>query len=147
MALAVTRGSDAVADLATMADSSVLGSITIPGRAEEVRTARRFVAGVLGQLGTVTETAVLLTSELVTNAVQHSHSGRPGGTVTVIICRIAGEVRLEVTDNGSDHSSPVVKDEVLSPDGHGLFLVEALARQWGYRGDSAGTTVWCQLTA
>jgi anti-sigma regulatory factor (Ser/Thr protein kinase) len=147
MALAVTRASDAAEDLATMAGAAVLGSITIPGRAEQVRTARRFVAMVLGELGTIAETAVLLTSELVTNAVQHSDSRRPGGTVTLLILDIAGRIRIEVTDNGSDHSSPVVKADVFSPDGHGLLLVETMAGHWGYLRDGAGTTVWFQLAA
>jgi len=145
MALAVMRASDAAEDLATMAGAAVLGSITIRGRAEHVAAARTFVAKALAELGTITETAVLLASELVTNAVRHSKSRRPGGTVTLIILEIADGVRVEVTDDGSDHSSPVVKGDVFSSDGHGLQLVENMAEQWGYLRAEAGTSVWFQL--
>ncbi|HUZ23397.1 MAG TPA: ATP-binding protein [Streptosporangiaceae bacterium] len=147
MALAVTCASDAAEDLGTMAGAAVLGSITIPGQAEHVRMARMLVARVLRGLGSVTDTAVLLTSELVTNAVRHSNSRQPGGTVALIVLKIADGVRVEVTDNGSDHSSPVVKGGEFTCDGHGLLLVETMAQQWGYLRDEAGTTVWFRLTA
>jgi anti-sigma regulatory factor (Ser/Thr protein kinase) len=150
MAVMVTRASDATEDLATghlatMAGAAVLGSLTIPGSPEHVRAARTFAAKVLGELGTVTDTVVLLTSELVTNAVRHSKSGAPGGTVTLVIMEVTGGVRIDVTDNGSDTSSPIVKGDALASDGHGLFLVETLAEQWGYVHDGAGTTVWFRL--
>jgi serine/threonine-protein kinase RsbW len=145
MALAVMRASDATEDLATMTGAAVLGSITIPGRAEQVRAARTFVARALGELSAITHTAVLLASELVTNAIRHSNSREAGGSVTLVVLEIADGVRIEVTDNGSELSSPVVKGAVFSSDGHGLFLVEAMAQQWGYLRDDAGTTVWFQL--
>lgn len=145
MALAATRASDVTEDLATMAGAAVLGSITIPGQPDHVRTARTFVGQALGELGTVTDTAVLLTSELVTNAVRHSNSRDPGGTVALVVLEVCDGVRVEVTDNGSDLSFPVVKGDVFSADGHGLYLVETLAVQWGYLRDEAGTTVWFRL--
>jgi anti-sigma regulatory factor (Ser/Thr protein kinase) len=147
MALTVTRGSDATEDLATMAGAAVLGCLTIPGQARQVREARTFVARTLGKLGTMTDTAVLLTSELVTNAIRHTSSGDPGGTVGVAILESADGVQVEVTDNGSDLSSPVVRGEVFAPDGHGLYLVETMAQQWGYLNDEMGTTVWFRLGA
>ena len=93
-----------------------------------------------------TDEAVLLCSELVTNAVLHSDSGQPGGAVTVVVLGLPGAVRGEVVDNGSSLSTPVVKAEVYEPDGHGLFLVEQLAENWGYTRDEVGTTVWFRLT-
>jgi anti-sigma regulatory factor (Ser/Thr protein kinase) len=145
MALAVTRASDATEDPATMAGAAVLGSITIPGQPDQVRTARAFVGKALAELGTIADTAVLLTSEVVTNAVRHSNSREPGGAVVVVVLEVCDGVRVEVTDNGSDFSLPVVKGDVFSADGHGLYLVETMAVQWGYLRDQAGTTVWFQL--
>jgi anti-sigma regulatory factor (Ser/Thr protein kinase) len=145
MAVTVTRASDATEDLATMAGASVLGSLTIPGRPEHVCEARTFVAKALGELGSTTDTAVLLTSELVTNAVKHSNSRAAGGTVTLVVLEQAGGVRVEVTDDGSDISSPIVKGDLFASDGHGLFLVESMADQWGYLRDEAGTTVWFRI--
>lgn len=147
MAAIATRASDATEDLAMMAGAAVLGSLTIPGRPEHVREARGFVAKALGELHPGLDNAVLLTSELVTNAVMHSSSRCSGGTVTVLIMESAGGVRIEVADQGSDLSAPVVRGDVYASDGHGLFLVQTLADQWGYLRDGTGTTVWFWLRA
>jgi hypothetical protein len=91
------------------------------------------------------DTAVLLTSELVTNAIRHSRSGTPGGAVSIAVLAVAAGIRVEVIDAGSGRETPVVKDDVYTCDGHGLFLVEALADGWGYECGPAGTTVWFGL--
>jgi anti-sigma regulatory factor (Ser/Thr protein kinase) len=147
----VTRASDATEDLAAMSGAAVLGSLTIPGRPEHVREARAFAARTLGELGAaaraVSDTAVLLTSELVTNAVRHSRSRAAGGTIAVVILRVPGGVRVEITDDGSERSAPVVKGDTFASDGHGLFLVESMAEQWGWLRGVTGTTVWFRLRA
>jgi len=145
MARTATRASDATEDLAAMAGGAVLGSLTIPGRPEHVREARAFVAKALGDLHRTLDTAVLLTSELVTNAVMHSTSRCAGGTVSILIMESSGGLRIEVADEGSELSAPVVRGDVYASDGHGLFLVQTLADQWGYLRDDHGTTVWFWL--
>ncbi len=124
---------------------AIVGSMTIAGLTRNVAEARAFVARTLGAAHPCTDEAVLLCSELVTNAVLHSESGRPGGTVTVVVLGLPGAVRVEVVDNGSARSTPVVKAEVCEPHGHGLFLVEQLAEDWGYTRDEVGTMVWFRL--
>jgi anti-sigma regulatory factor (Ser/Thr protein kinase) len=127
--------------------TAILGSATIPGRPEEVRGARAFVARTLAVGPTTTvdvDTATLLTSELVTNAVLHTASGAPGGTVTIVVVDVADGVLIEVIDDGSA-GTPVVKDDLLTANGHGLYLVQQLTAQWGYLRDPAGTTVWFHL--
>ena len=131
---------------ATASVPVIVGSLTIAGRTQNVAEARSFVGRTLGVTHPCADEAVLLCSELVTNAVLHSESGQPGGTVTVVVLGLPGAVRVEVVDNGSVRSTPVVKAEVLEPDGHGLFLVEQLAENWGYTRDVVGTTVWFRLT-
>jgi anti-sigma regulatory factor (Ser/Thr protein kinase) len=140
-----TRTSDTSQDLGVMPGAAVLGSLTIPGRPEHVREARAFVAKALGELHPGLDNAVLLTSELVTNAVMHSRSRCDGGTVTVLIVESGGGVRIEIADEGSELSSPVVRGDVYASDGHGLYLVQTLADQWGYLRDDSGTTVWFWL--
>jgi anti-sigma regulatory factor (Ser/Thr protein kinase) len=147
MARTATRASDATEDLAMMVGAAVLGSLTIPGRPEHVREARAFIAKALGDLHPALDTAVLLTSELVTNAVMHSSSRCVGGSVSILIMESAGGMRIEVADEGSELSSPVVRGDVYASDGHGLFLVQTLAEQWGYLRDDNGTTVWFWLGA
>jgi anti-sigma regulatory factor (Ser/Thr protein kinase) len=147
MAPLVTRASDATQDLAMMASASVLGSLTIPGRPEHVGATRSFVEKSLGEANPATDVAVLLASETVTNAVLHSNSRRRGGTVTITIIKVGGGTRIEVTDEGSELSMPVVKGHGCVSGGHGLLLVQTLADQWGYVRDEAGTTVWFLLSA
>ena len=129
--------------------TAILGTATVPGRPEEVSGARAFVARTLSAAGKTprldSEAATLLTSELVTNAIQHTASGGPGGTVTIVVVDVPDGVLVEVIDDGSD-GTPVVKRDVLTTNGHGLLLVQQLAAQWGYLRDPAGTTVWFHLS-
>jgi len=145
MAAMAARASDHAEDLAMMASEAVIGSITIPGRPDQVRAARAFVSKVLGEAEPAAEAAVLLVSETVTNAVLHSNSRRPGGTVTITALETGGGVRIEVQDEGSQQSAPVVKGDGCVSGGHGLYLVQSLAGQWGYLRDELSTTVWFWL--
>ncbi len=146
MASTGTRASDATEDVAGLPGAAVLGGLTIPGRPEHVREARAFVAKALGELHPCLDSAVLLTSELVTNAVMHSSSRCVGGKVSVLIMESCGGLRIEVADEGSELSTPAVRGDVYASDGHGLFLVQTLADQWGYVRDDNGTTVWFWLS-
>lgn len=103
-----------------------------PGRADQVRHARRFVARALGP-GPVTDTAVLLTSELAANAVQHTNTAT-GGVFEVIACRCRLMAFVAVIDDGSDTvPAPRRADPGDVPEsGHGLGLVELLATRWGH---------------
>lgn len=130
--------------------TAILGSLTIPGRPDRVSGVRAFVTRTLAAASrgrrVDSDAATLLTSELVTNAILHTASGAPGGTVTVVVVDVPDGVLVEVIDDGSI-GTPVVKDDVFAPDGHGLYLVQQLAAQWGYLRDPAGTTVWFHLVA
>jgi anti-sigma regulatory factor (Ser/Thr protein kinase) len=128
------------------AAGTILGSVTIPGSPEEVSGIRAFIARTLARApGVDSDAATLLTSELVTNAIQHTDSGVPGGTVTVVVIGVPDGVLVEVIDDGSAET-PIVKRDVYTAEGHGLLLVQRLAARWGYLRDPAGTTVWFHLT-
>jgi anti-sigma regulatory factor (Ser/Thr protein kinase) len=127
--------------------AAILGSVTIPGSPEHVSGTRAFITRTLAAVpGVDSDAATLLTSELVTNAIQHTDSGAPGGTVTVVVIGVPGGVLVEVVDDGSA-DTPIVRGDLFAAEGHGLFLVQALAAQWGYLRDPAGTTVWFHLAA
>jgi anti-sigma regulatory factor (Ser/Thr protein kinase) len=141
-----THGQAPAGDRPQVPSPQVLGTLRIAGERRNVAQARAFVADRLGPDHPCLDVAVLLCSELVTNAVLHTDSGRAGGMVTLVLLRTGDAIQAEVTDDGSV-TDPVVKDEVLVPDGHGLFLVEQLADGWGYLRDGRATTVWFRLTA
>ena len=114
-----------------------------PGSGDQVGRARQFVGQVLGECPAADD-AVLLTSELVTNAVTHTASGR-GGKIVVTVYRADTRVRVEVRDDGSDQV-PVVRAYGLAEEsGCGLGLVELMAHCWGYRGGRRGRIVWFML--
>jgi serine/threonine-protein kinase RsbW len=113
------------------------------------------VRAVLGEDHPAAETAVLLTSEIVTNSVLHSASARAGGTVIIAVAEIPGEpddgtglVRVEVTDAGAP-GLPVMRTvSDADESGHGLHLVDTLATRWGCHRDASGTTTtWFELTS
>jgi anti-sigma regulatory factor (Ser/Thr protein kinase) len=87
--------------------------------------------------------AVLLTSELVTNAIRHEADENE--TVLLIITWTGDEMCVEVHD--SSRSEPVPMD--APPDaeaGRGLMLVASLSTAWGFYRTPAGKAVYFTLT-
>ena|SRR5260221_7792922 len=137
MAAEATRTSDPAADPALLPHWLILGSVTLPGRPEHVRAARQFVTRTIGYDHPKADTAILLTSELVTNAVEHSRSRLPGGTIELAVATKSSGLLISVTDNGSDAKVPTIGVSPGRENGNGLLLVESLADVWGYLHDSA----------
>ena len=87
------------------------------------------------------DTAELLVSECVTNAVRHAETGGE-----VRLSRSGDGVRVEVADEGGGR--PVLRHpRPHELHGRGLALLGALAARWGIEGDDAarGKTVWFEL--
>lgn len=94
----------------------------------------------------VTETAVLLLSELMTNAYRHAKVS-PGREIRAR-CVLDGDGRLRVSVTDANDTLPAPRE--ASPEdesGRGLALVAALADDWGAepRPGGAGKTVWFEL--
>lgn len=108
------------------------------------RRAREMVRHLLaGQPDDVVEIAVLLTSELVANAVTHTRDRSP---VQVSASTSRGTLRVCVGDQ--DRVLPVLKHP--SPDGdsgRGIEIVDHLATAWGVecRASEDGKSVWFEL--
>jgi anti-sigma regulatory factor (Ser/Thr protein kinase) len=84
--------------------------------------------------------AVLLTSELVTNAIQHE----TGQTVMLAITHACGQLRVDVHDTSC--SAPVVVDAPADAEaGRGMMLVASLSADWGYYRTPAGKAVYFTL--
>lgn len=119
-------------------------SRVFPGRPDQVRHARQYLAKVLEGCPAADD-AVLCLSELASNAVVHSRSRQPGGTFTVRAHVHGQRLRVEVCDQGGPWASPghVGADE---QNGRGLLIVGQLAARWGCEGHSQyGWTVWFEL--
>ncbi|WP_328437649.1 SpoIIE family protein phosphatase [Streptomyces sp. NBC_00444] len=91
-------------------------------------------------LAKLADGAALMVSELITNAVRHSHS-RP-----IELRLVRGDTLLcEVDDD--DHDLPTLLSTGPGDEfGRGLRVVSTLAREWGTSRTKAGKTVWFELT-
>lgn len=87
------------------------------------------------------DTAALCLSELVTNAVIHSH----GGCVVRVVLH-DGVFTAWVRDSGVAGAVPLEPSgDPLEVHGRGLQLVQALASRWGHHTDPDGASVWFAL--
>jgi anti-sigma regulatory factor (Ser/Thr protein kinase) len=116
---------------------------TFPGNPDQVARVREFVRLIVGPLP-VADEAVLLASELATNAVIHTASGQ-GGAFDVAVSRYPSAVRIEVHDAGS-HQVPMPRPwDHLTEEGRGLGLVSLIADRWGHSEDTDGRSVFFEL--
>ncbi|QVQ53553.1 ATP-binding protein [Spiractinospora alimapuensis] len=124
--------------------------VSLPGSVESVGRARDWLREILPTMGLTTcvEDALLVISELATNAVRHSRSGDPLGRYQIRVHTEPPRVLLAVTDAGGPHV-PATTDNATtdfsSDSGHGLRLVEHFAQRWWCRGDSRSRTVTAEL--
>jgi anti-sigma regulatory factor (Ser/Thr protein kinase) len=116
--------------------------LVICGRPEQVSLARAFIRQVLGVGHPGTERATLLTSELVTNSINHSDSRLEGGTITVTVRTAADRVRVEVTDDGGATAPTLRRDDDLAEAGRGLQLVVAYSLGWDYHQIGTRMMTW-----
>ena len=111
---------------------ALLAAAWFPGQAPSVGHARDFVRGVLGHDCPVLNDVVLMTSEIATNAVLHTASGRDGGWFDLTISVTRKAVRVAVADRGGS-SEPGIPNDSRELDageltgGRGLWMVNALA--------------------
>jgi anti-sigma regulatory factor (Ser/Thr protein kinase) len=117
--------------------------VTLPNGDGSVRLARQVTRDVLARwrLAYMEDTAVLLVSELVTNAVRHARD-----THAIALDLEIGEswLRIEVQDADPcwpHRRTPGGFDE----SGFGLVLVDALSGKWGVRETATGKAVWAEL--
>lgn len=84
--------------------------------------------------------AVLLTSELVTNAISH----QAGEAITLAITFAFGQLRIDVHDTSC--SMPVQVDASVDAEaGRGLMLVATLSASWGVYRTPEGKAVYFTL--
>ena len=105
------------------------------------------------------DVAILLTSELVTNAVTHAtarrgrngRAARRGGAAEAVLLVIAADdagLRVDVHDGSVD--LPVLADcpaEADAETGRGLLLVTSLSADWGFHRTPGGKAVYFTLQA
>lgn len=102
-------------------------------------------------LSEVAETAELLLSELVTNAVQAARATVSDLPVNVRLSANRDRLLIEVWDSNVQPPLSRVLErefpEVDSESGRGLFLVDTLSERWGWypTRNPGGKVTWCEL--
>jgi anti-sigma regulatory factor (Ser/Thr protein kinase) len=116
----------------------------VGGAAKE---ARRVVESALSGWGDAAgaQVAVLLTSEVVTNAIVHASPHATDGRVGLTVDANEELARVEVTDGY--RGLPVVRSPRAGrPSGRGMILLDLLAARWGVTPDGEGKTVWFEVS-
>ncbi|MFJ9731978.1 PAS domain S-box protein [Streptomyces sp. NPDC101171] len=136
-------GHDDVTLLLTQLPAAPLATLAtdLPAAAESVRTGRDFLgkALVAWDCAHVADDALLLLSEILTNAVQHAE-----GPIGVRACRTDTSLTVEIGDRSLHLPQPRSATED-DESGRGLLLVRALAGDWGVRPTDDGKTTWFSL--
>jgi Histidine kinase-like ATPase domain len=174
----VSSGSADVADRTRQ--KSRRSSLELAVLPSAVRVARHWTADQLvlaGPAGRILgeeliDTAVLMVSELVTNAIRAvtipSPPRRPGRPITqarrilsyadlpltamptapevwLVLARSAVVIRIEVHDSSPAPLRQAKPGRGDAESGRGLTVVAALARRWGWQPEPPGKMVWCEL--
>ncbi|MFC9293494.1 ATP-binding protein [Streptomyces sp. NPDC057011] len=126
--------------------------IVLPHTTAAVPLARALVRTALADTDAPTDsdTAELLTAELVANAVEHTGSGMP---IELVVELPASGFRVEVHDGDPQPPGDLTaRADGAHPDpwqehGRGLLLLRALSSACGHRPTARGKAVWFTLPA
>ncbi|WP_329600188.1 ATP-binding protein [Streptomyces pseudovenezuelae] len=119
-------------------------SAILPGLEESAEIARQLVRTTLNAWETehLKDSGVLLVTELVANAVQHTNSRY----IKVVVSRSNPRfVRIGVVDNARMLPEMTKPGADLLTSGRGLLLVDALCERWGTDMYRLGKQVWGEL--
>jgi anti-sigma regulatory factor (Ser/Thr protein kinase) len=117
-------------------------ALDLPMTADAPARARRAIEA-LGLKHPEHESASLLASELVTNAVRHSGAAS-GDQIQLRVEVGRASLWMSVTDTGGGFAPGDALPEPGVEGGFGLFLIERLSASWGVE-TNARTTVWLEL--
>lgn len=118
-------------------------SATFPRQVRTAPLARHFVTEAIGQ-HPAADDAVLLASEMITNALVHA---RDATTLTVTVTATAAFIRVDVHDDGQAGIPRWREAGSHAEDGRGFQIVNALARRWGFTREQDRTCCWFEVTA
>lgn len=120
-----------------------LARITVPCDSGAPVVVRRRLEA-LPNLGWVLGDAMLVATELVTNAVRHSMCDE-GERLVVSVDKQADHIRISVRDPGTSGGTARIAEKNDGFGGLGLRIVERLSTHWGSNRQPDGYEVWAQM--
>ena len=126
---------------------SLLIAFVLPSIPESVPMARSRVRAALGfhELDQYADDAAIITSELVTNAIQHI-GGDGTGTIGVTLERTHSPEAVTVIVSDSSPESPAMREVSADSElGRGLQIVAALSARWGWHPEHGGKAIFAIL--
>ncbi|MFF7852747.1 ATP-binding protein [Streptomyces sp. NPDC007904] len=125
--------------------------VALPHTTAAVPVARALVRTALAERehAADSDTAELLTAELVANAVEHTSGGRP---IELVVQLLPTGCQVEVHDTDPAPPGGLTRPGLAAPDpwqehGRGLLLIRALSSSCGHRPTPSGKAVWFRLSA
>jgi anti-sigma regulatory factor (Ser/Thr protein kinase) len=98
-------------------------------------------------LGHYASEAETITSELVTNAIQHASGADADAKIGVTLMRVWDREAISVVVTDSSPVPPVKRETTTRGEcGRGLQIVEALSVHWGWNHERGGKAVYAILT-
>jgi len=119
----------------------------VPSIPESVAVARFHIQASLRfhRLDEYSDEAGIVTSELVTNAVQHVCDDRTK-TIGVILARVREPDAVVITVTDDSPEGPVMREAADgSESGRGLQIIEALSVHWGWHPENDGKAIFAIL--
>jgi len=114
-----------------------------PGEERQLSLVRRWLESLLPDCP-ARDDVLCIATELGTNAICHTASGR-GGHFALEVIRQGATVRVAVKDGGAA-GAPGVIDDPEGEQGRGLLVVQGLSARFGVHGDHRGRTVWAEVS-
>jgi len=124
-------------------ERSALLTIALPSHPQSISAAREAIKPLLTDCRQPHVDAILLvTSELVTNAVRHART-----PFRLEVHSWEHSLTVVVTD-ACPTEQPQLREPLSDPlalHGRGLFLVDRLSRDWGFTNQGSSKQVWAEL--
>lgn len=122
-------------------------SVSVPHEGAGVRMARHAFADELAASGVPEEDredAMLVLSELVSNAVKHA-APLPSGEIHVRWEVCDDRLHVEITDGGSGTRPHASVATMSALGGRGLDIVRSVSSEWGVTEGESTVTVWAEV--
>jgi hypothetical protein len=114
-----------------------------PGEERQLAALRRWLSSLLPACP-ARDDVLSVASELGSNAIQHTDSGRDGGWFAVEVTWHHSVVQVAVADCGGAAEPRVIEDPA-GERGRGLLLVRGLSLRAGFTGDRRGRLAWAHF--